>query len=362
MIAVVGGVKSAVKIKMAPPERNIEKQRKQDEEALLLAGIDINKLGNHDNPEEDSQDARFRQYYESKMREQASENYWSEVGFGTKDFGGYDPVVPENDTDIKVTSSGCSYEIAKLLGKKDDVDVAFVSIVGNDALGLAAKCELKQAGVDISAIKTEEGATPVSIEIHNIIGDLEFCRENSTLMDRITPEYIAECHEVFEKADAIFVDGSVSAETMNYISAEYADRCSIYFDPASIGGGAVFAESEMKAYCVLPGRMEAEAMSGQQVLGMDQLMEAGETFENRGTVRTIITLKGGGLYYKEGARSGIIKPERVLSFADTTGAGNALTAAAVYSSIKGADLEEAAKAGMDAAAEYLKDVEDLRPY
>ena len=109
--------------------------------------------------------------------------------------------------------------------------------------------------------------------------------------------------------------------------------------------------------------MEAEAMSGLQVLGMDQLMSAGEAFEGRGVERVIITLKGGGLYYKEGTQSGIIKPERKLTFAETKGAGDVLTAAVIAASEEGeGSLEAAAVAGIEAAAEFLKDVIDERPY
>ena len=109
--------------------------------------------------------------------------------------------------------------------------------------------------------------------------------------------------------------------------------------------------------------MEAEAMSGQQVLGMDQLMAAGDAFEERGVERVIITLKGGGLYYKEGTCSGIIKPERKLTFAETRGAGDVLSAAVVAASAGGAEsLEAAAGAGIEAAAEFLKDAIDERPY
>ena len=103
-------------------------------------------------------------------------------------------------------------------------------------------------------------------------------------------------------------------------------------------------------------------MSGQQVLGMDQLMAAGDAFEERGVERVIITLKGGGLYYKEGTQSGLIKPERKLTFAETKGAGDVLTAAVVAASKGEEKLEAAAGAGMEAAAEFLKDVIDERPY
>lgn len=351
MIAVIGGVKTSVSVRITPPEMDMEKQRKLDEEALLEAGIDINNL---DGAEDNSEDARFKRYYEGKMREMVSENYWAEVGLGANDFAGYPVMTPEENTDIRVTSSGCSYTVARLLGKK--ADVAFVSVVGNDALGMAAMCELEKAGVDISGIRVADGATPVGVELHNIVGDLEFLRENNALLDSISPEFIDENAEILDRAEAIFIDGSLSVETMNCISEKYADRCPIYFDPASIYGGSKFAESELKADLVVPGRMEAEAMTGLQVLGMDQLMAAGAALEERGVAKTIITLKGGGLYYKEGSEAEIIKPEEVLSFKDNSGAGDVLTAELVYQLSRGAGIGDAAKAAMGEAAEYLKEV------
>lgn len=352
MIAVIGGVKTTVSVKMALPERDVEKQKKQDEEALLNAGIDINGMGG---AEEDSEDARFKRYYEAKMREQAAENYWDQVGLGGSDFGGYPVMAPDEDTDIRVTSSGCAYSVARLLGER--AEVAFVSVVGNDALGMAAMCELEKAGADISGMKVSRGATPVGVELHNVVGDLQFLRENNAMMEEISPAFIEESAEILDRADIIFLDGSLSVETMNYISEKYADRCRICFDPASIQGGSRFAESRLKAHLVMPGRMEAEAMTGLQILGMDQLMAAGMALEERGVDRTIITLKGGGLYYREGTEAEIIKPEQVLSFADTTGAGDVLSAEVVYQLSQGAGLSEAAKAAMAKTAEYLKEEE-----
>ena len=334
MIAVVGAVLVEVDVRLMPPKRDVELQKKQDEEALRQAGID--PAGN-DRSAGGQKLEGFSQYYERTMRQQASENYWNEVGAGGNQFGGYDPVVAEKDTEIRVSNSGCAYNIAR--------------------------CELENAGVDTAGIKVTACSTPVSVEIHNIIGELQFQRENSTAMEMLTPQMIDECAAILEEADAIVVDGTVPAETLNYISDRYSDKSRIFFDPGSIAGGSRFAESKLKAYCVLPGRMEAEAMSGQQVLGMDQLMAAGDAFEERGVEKVIITLKGGGLYYKEGTQSGLIKPDRKLTFAETKGAGDVLTAAVVAASARGEEkLEAAAGAGMGAAAEFLKDVIDERPY
>ena len=348
MIAVIGAITVSVDVRLKPPERDAELQKKQDDEALRQAGVEPDG---------------FSQYYERTMRQQASENYWDEVGLGGNRFGGYDPVVAEKDTDIRVTNSGCAYHVAERLAAEHGKEVKFISVIGDDAFGTAAKCELEKAGVDVSAVRTVSGSTPVSVEIHNIIGELQFQRENSSVMKWLTLDVIDENAGALEEADIIFTDGTVPAETLNYLSEKYSGKSRIFFDPGSIEGGVRFADCDMKAYCVLPGRMEAEAMSGLQVLGMDQLMSAGEAFEGRGVERVIITLKGGGLYYKEGTQSGIIKPERKLTFAETKGAGDVLTAAVIAASEEGeGSLEAAAVAGIEAAAEFLKDVIDERPY
>ena len=348
MIVVIGAITVSVDVRLRPPERDAELQKKQDDEALRQAGVEPD---------------RFSQYYERTMRQQASENYWNEVGLGGNRFGGYDPVVAEKDTDIRVANSGCAYHVAEQLAAQHGKEVKFISVIGDDAFGTAAKCELEKSGVDVSGVRTVSGSTPVSVEIHNIIGELQFQRENSSIMELLTPDIIDENAGALEEADIIFADGTIPVETLDYLSEKYSGKSRIFFDPGSIEGGVRFADSGMKAYCILPGRMEAEAMSGLQVLGMDQLMAAGEAFEGRGVEKVIITLKGGGLYYKEGTRSGIIKPARKLTFAETKGAGDVLTAAVIAASEEGeGSLEAVADAGIEAAAEFLKDVIDERPY
>ena len=365
MIAIIGGVYTNIRIKMAMPERDVERQRKQDEDALLAAGIDINNLGTGENEKdvktENSEDAKFRAYYEQKLREQANENYWYEVGMNEADFGGYSVVSSGDDADIKVISSGCSYNVAKYLGGKSKASQgekpAFISITGNDPLGLAALAELQAAGVDVRGMEAKAGTTPIGIEVRNAMNDLQFAREDRKLMREITAEFLDTKSEILDKADSIFVDGTLTSDSLNYIEEKYAGKAKIYFDPASIQGASEFTESNLKPECIMPGRMEAEAMSGMNILGMDQLMAAGEHFEEAGTSKTIITLKGGGLYYKDGSLSGLLKPKEQVDSVDTKGAGDVLSAELMFHLDAGIDLETAAKAAMDATAEFLKERE-----
>ena len=101
-------------------------------------------------------------------------------------------------------------------------------------------------------------------------------------------------------------------------------------------------------------------MARRTVLSADQLMEAGSYFEEQGVKRTIITIKGGGLYYKEGIAEGILAPERVLSFSMTSGAGDVVSAAVVAADLEGKSIEETGKFAMEKAAEFLAGRTDVR--
>ncbi|MBQ3185065.1 MAG: hypothetical protein IJB54_03710, partial [Firmicutes bacterium] len=71
-------------------------------------------------------------------------------------------------------------------------------------------------------------------------------------------------------------------------------------------------------------------------------------------------IKGGGLYYKDGINEGIIAPERVLSFASTSCAGDVVSAAVVAADLEGKSIEEIGKFAMQKAAEFLEGRSDAR--
>ncbi len=75
-------------------------------------------------------------------------------------------------------------------------EVAFVSVVGKDPLGMSALAELSSMGegvenvkdIDVSAVKYIPGQTSVVVQIRNFIGDVEFSRANENMFERITPQ------------------------------------------------------------------------------------------------------------------------------------------------------------------------------
>lgn len=263
--------------------------------------------------------------------------------------------------DVTIESNGSAFSIACHLAEMGK-DVAFASVVADDAMGLAVREQLKAIGVDVSNLRTVEGSTPVQVELLNVLKDPQMVFGNSKLYEAMTPEMAEGWSELFDNAEAIVVDGNLPKETLEYIADKYGnkDDVKLFFDPASHAGAVNSRDILGSFYCVMPGRVEAEAMVRDTVLSAEQLMEAGEFFAKKGVAKTIITIKGGGLYYKADAVAGMLKPERVLSFADTSGAGDVVSAAVVAADLDGKPIEEIGQFAMQKAAEFLAGRSDER--
>lgn len=354
MIVIIGGVQAEVRIDMSMPKAPDPKAETQ----------------NHISP-------------------------WEQEAYGAGGRFGNLQMMPSGDPAkdrISVHFSGCGYNVAKRLAGKGR-PVAFISVVGDDPLGLAAAAELQQAGVDTSQLKmigefvTEAGRqsmetdggpdaagtvanglirqslTSIRVVAKNFLGDTEFWREDDRILDEITPEQIGGGQPLLEKAELVLADGGLPEETIRWAASVCQEAgVRFYIDPASVSGGEKAAGLLESVYGIMPGRREAEAMSGLQILSGDQLMEAGAYFADKGVQQIIITMKGGGLYYKEGMNEEILRPDRVLRFSETVGAGDVVTAELLGSYADGKSIGEAARDAMAAAAEYLADCSDERRY
>ena len=319
MIAVIGGAKATVKIKQKAPAKGAESDRAESMAAGPAA---------------------------------------SEMAAGDSNGAG----AVSGDDDIIVENSGCGFNIAVHLARMGH-RVSFLSVVGTDLMGTAIAEQLNAAGIDIRGLKRISATTPIDVQMFNILGDVELSWSNDLMYAEITPETVKEWTEILEEARFIVVDGSLPRRTLEYIAEIYGTRegVRIFFDPASRRGGEKAAGILDKLYCVMPGRTEAEAMTGGTILSEDQLMAAGSCLHEKGVVRTIITMKGGGLYYKEGMVEGILRPERVLSFAGTSGAGDIVSAAVIAGTWEEKSMEETARQAMEMAADFLSERKDERP-
>jgi pseudouridine kinase len=95
--------------------------------------------------------------------------------------------------------------------------------------------------------------------------------------------------------------------------------------------------------------MEAEILAGMPIMCQEELEKAGQWFIDQVVKRVFITLGPGGVYYKEDGVSGIIRPKNG-EIVSATGAGDAFSAAILYSHLEGFDIKKTAETGTAAAA------------
>lgn len=353
MIAVIGGAMASVVIKMIPVK---------GEEERMGTGLGQQLYGEMDRQMADGTYGMTQMMQMMQMMQEDNGPAGADASAEEKmPVVQQEPERPEYD-DIMVENRGCGFNIAKHLAA-DGHDVSYISIVGSDPLGLAVIEELKLCGINTARVRKVQGTTPIQVEMVNILGDIEGFKCNDSLLSKFAPSVIDDAADILDKADIIVMDGSLPEETITRVAELYGNKenVKIFFDPGTRHGGGKVADVLDKMYCVMPGRMEAEAMTGKTILGQDQLMEAGAYLEEKGVDRIIITMKGGGIYYKAGFNEGILRPERVLSFATTTGAGDIVSAAVVAAEAEGRQIDDVAALALNKAAEFLADLSDERP-
>ena len=112
---------------------------------------------------------------------------------------------------------------------------------------------------------------------------------------------------------------------------------------------------------IKPDRLEAEALSGIDCTSPDGLRRAASWFLNRGVGRVHLSLGAGGVYYADMHEHGQLPiftrkaanpaaADADTTGANTTGAGDAMTAALAWGMLQGLSVHDCTRLGLAASA------------
>lgn len=227
--------------------------------------------------------------------------------------------------------------------------VDFVSVAGDDFAGRGAVRELEDIGTGTKHINLlEEENTAVYMSILNIIGDMELALCNMDVLERISVDFIDAAFEDIKDSKIIGIDTNLTEETLAY-AAEKLKGIPLFLDPVSVTKAERAKNLIGRFHTIKPNRMEAEVLTGMTIMSAEELEEAGQWFIDQGVKRVFITLGPGGVYYQDETVSGILRPKQ-CEIISATGAGDAFSAAIIYSHLKGYDIMKTAETGMAAAS------------
>ena len=291
-----------------------------------------------------------------------NEVYAVVVGGVNVDIGGrsFVPLVAADSNPGQVTMSlgGVGRNIAhnmSLLG----LEVRLLTAYGNDLNGQRVAASCAELGIDMShALQVSGAATSTYLYLTDPDGEMALAVSDMAICNEITPAYLASKLSVLQNARVVVVDTNIPAESLQYL----AENCTapLFVDPVSTVKAVKLKPILDKIHTLKPNRLEAELLSGVQIQTKEDMVKAADVLLNMGMQRLFISLGGDGVL-------AATKEEKLWlsnlpgNMVNTTGCGDAFTAALVWAFLEDCDLKTSATAGLAAGSIAMESAETINP-
>lgn len=248
-----------------------------------------------------------------------------------------------NPGKVSVSVGGVGRNIVENIARLGG-DAAMISLTGDDVMGQNAKAQLAALGVDVSGIQNVPGEnTGMYLSILNHKNDMELAICNMDILERITPDFLAQRMEVFRQSEIVALDCNLQQEALAFMTEQL--QVPLFLDPVSASKAVRVKPMLHRFHTIKPNRIEAEILSGIAIEDRASLAKAGRWFLDQGIRRVFISLGAAGAYYRTAEEEGVA-PVRAVGLASATGAGDAFSAAILMGHVSGLSAEETAKMGI----------------
>lgn len=268
-----------------------------------------------------------------------------------------------NPARIRSTRGGTARNVAENLAHLG-ANVVLISAVGEDNTGERLLRPTAEAGVDISHVQIIPGArTGGYMALLDEEGKLMVALDDTAVMEHVSADYLRRHEPLFKAADMVMIDGGVTPEAFQ-AAVELASRHKIPLcaDPSSVRLASKLIPYLPKLHLVVPNQAEAAELCGTEFTGYDpehSLLLARELMQ-KGVNHAVITLSDFGLVYANSAESGYL-PAQYSEMVDSTGTGDAVTAAIMFGLVNELDPVECMRLGAAAAGLTLQTGETVVP-
>lgn len=243
---------------------------------------------------------------------------------------------------VSVKPGGVGRNIAHnlcLLG----LEVSLVTALGGDmfSAGLIDSC--RALGMDMSMTRCmPERRGSTYLYITDETGDMRLAVSDMDVTTCITPEWLSGHIARINRAEAVVIDANLSAGCIEYLAANCT--APMYADPVSTVKAMKLKRILPRLRAIKPNAIEAAALTGEQ-----EPERAARALLQAGVEQVFISLGSEGILAAQG-ESLIRLPCENRPVVNTTGAGDAATAAIVWAGVHGLDLASAAAAALRAGA------------
>ena len=290
------------------------------------------------------------------------DRYVAVVGGANMDVGGIprQPLIPADSNPGRVRTSlgGVGRNIAHnmaLLG----LDARLLTVLGDDMYARHIADSCAELGIDLSnSLRLPGAATSTYVYIADPSGDMRLAIADMEIYDSLTPELLAARAGWLGRAQALVLDTNIPEASIAWLCDHV--EAPIFADPVSVTKAGKLRQVLGRIHTLKPNRLEAELLSGVAITDESSLNRAVDKLLDTGLKRVFLTLGAEGVLAAD-QNTRLRLKGRAQRIVNTTGSGDAFTAALVWAWLRRADLGESARAGMAAAAIAMAGEETINP-
>lgn len=261
-------------------------------------------------------------------------SYITVIGAANIDIGGtpYSPLIPSdsNPGDIKISAGGVGRNIAHNLIRLG-ADVRLMTAVGDDPLGKDLLDYCSRIGMDTGMSFIAEGCiSSIYLYIDDAEGEMNLALSDMKVCSRIDPDHIDKHADIINGSAAVVADCNLSHETLVHIHK--ICKVPLFIDTVSVTKTDRIKDNLKGIYAVKPNRLEAEELSGIKIDSIEDAARAADIIIDKGAENVFISLGPEGILAADSDNIFIVG-RYDTDIVNTTGAGDASTAAIVWSLI-----------------------------
>ena len=268
-----------------------------------------------------------------------------------------------NPSEIRSMRGGTARNVAENLARLG-AEVVLISAVGDDPTGRQLLIQTAESGVTLDYVEmVPDQATGSYIALLEADGLLSVALDDVRVMETITPDYLNRNRALFRDAAMIMFDGSLTVAAMRTV-VRLAREYGVFLcaDPSSARLAYKLRPFLADIDLVVPNQVEEAELCEMDFAGYDPT--AGLIMARRllgsGVGTVVVTLSDFGLDYATTDEMGYIPPSH-SKFVDSTGTGDAVTAAVMFGLLNDLPIVEAIRLGAAAAAITLQTNETVVP-
>lgn len=247
-----------------------------------------------------------------------------------------------NPGTVSVRPGGVGRNIAHnlcLLG----LDVSLITALGGDifSAGLLESC--RALGMDMRMARSlPERRSSTYLYVTDESGDMHVGISDMDIVECVDPQWLSRHIARINRADAVVIDANLPEESIAFL----AENCTapMVADPVSTVKALRLKSILPRLRAIKPNALEAAALTGEQ-----EPERAAKALLRAGVKQVYVSLGPDGILAAQG-ESLIRLPCENRPVVNTTGAGDAATAAIVWAGVHGLDLASTAAAALRAGA------------